>query len=61
MEQYQATVRLRPDYANAHYNLGRCYLNKGLKDMARKELEMELTFNPGNNAAQQILKSLSSR
>jgi len=64
-EQFRAAVNLKPDYANAHYNLGRAYKELGEKDLAIQELETALRLsNPevsGYEEAKQVLDELKSQ
>jgi tetratricopeptide (TPR) repeat protein len=46
IEQYQAALRLKPDYANAHYGLGNAYQGKGLLDMAVEQYQITLRLMP---------------
>lgn len=63
-DQFRASVNLKPDYANAHYNLGRTYKELGKTDLAIQELEQALKLtNPeaeGYEEAQQILEELET-
>lgn len=64
-EQFRAAVNLKPNYANAHYNLGRTYKELEKKDLAIQELELALRLsNPqveGYEEAQQILEELKEQ
>ena len=46
IEQYQAALRLEPDYVLAHYNLGNVYQAKGLFDMAIEQYQAALRLKP---------------
>jgi Tfp pilus assembly protein PilF len=61
MEEFKITLRLAPDYADAHYNLAVVYLKRGDVDMARTELELALTIRPDLYGAQQLFNSIISR
>lgn len=61
-EQFKAATNLKPDYANAHYNLARAYKELKQKALAIQELELALKLsNPetqGYSEAQKLLKEL---
>jgi Tfp pilus assembly protein PilF len=59
IEQYKAALSLKPDYAEAHFNLGLIYLNNGASDMARTEFELVLRSKPNHYKAQQLLNFIS--
>ncbi len=59
--QYQMAIRLKPNYAVPHFNLGLIFLRLGAIEMARQEFEMGLEINPDDDKARLILKSLKSR
>ena len=44
--EYQAALRINPDYAEAHYNLGVVYGQQGRTDEAIREYQAALRINP---------------
>jgi tetratricopeptide (TPR) repeat protein len=64
-EQFRAAINLKPDFANAHYNLGRTYRELGKKALAIQELEKALSLsNPkveGYEEAKKILDGLKKK
>ncbi len=46
IEQYQAALRLKPDYVAAHNNLGIAYQSKGLLDQAIEQYQATLRLKP---------------
>jgi tetratricopeptide (TPR) repeat protein len=46
IEQYQIALKLNPDNAKAHYNLGAAFFTKGLTDEAIKQYQLALKLNP---------------
>jgi Tfp pilus assembly protein PilF len=54
-------LRLRPDLAEAHYNLAAIYLREGNSDLARRELEVVLKIRPDLYEARQLLNDILSR
>ena len=63
-EQFRAAINLKPDYANAHYNLGIAYKELGKTNLAIQELETALNLSDpqveGYKEAQQILNELKA-
>jgi protein O-mannosyl-transferase len=51
----RTAVSLYPGSARAHYELGRMYLEEGLADDARGEVEIALQINPGFYDAKELL------
>ncbi|MEX1068283.1 MAG: tetratricopeptide repeat protein [Patescibacteria group bacterium] len=64
-EQFKAAVNLKPDYANAHYNLGRTYKELGEKELAIQSLETALRLSDpsveGYEEAKKILDELKAK
>ena len=58
IRQYVAALRLKPDYARAHFNLGVALGRKGQVDPAIAELEETLKLDPGYAPAQTNLARL---
>lgn len=63
-EQFRAAVNLKPNYANAHYNLGRAYKELGETKLAIQELETALQLSDpsveGYKEAKQLLDELKA-
>lgn len=49
--EFREAIRLKPDYANAHYNLGFALSDKGELDGAIAEFREALRLNPDYEAA----------
>lgn len=64
-EQFSAAVNLKPDFANAHYNLGRTYKEMGEKALAIQELETALQLSDpeveGYEEAKKALDELKAK
>jgi tetratricopeptide (TPR) repeat protein len=58
IQQYQTALRLKPDYAKAHKNLGFAYIKRGLKNDALRELKAALKINPNLTDVRQALEAL---
>jgi len=54
-------LALKPDFAEAHFNLGIIYLDNGDKDKAREEFEAGLKIKPDDPKARQVLNDIISR
>ena len=46
VEEFQAALRINPDYAEAHYNLGEAYGQQGRLDEAIREYQAALRISP---------------
>jgi len=46
MDEYQTAIRLKPDYAEAHNNLGIIYAKQGRLDEAILEFRVALSLKP---------------
>ena len=55
-EAYQQAIRLKPDFAEAHYGLGRTYLMLGDRDGALEEYNVLKTLDP--KSAEELLKNM---
>ena len=59
MREYQAALRINPDYSDAHNNLGVVYWQRGRLDEAKREFQTALRLNPRYVAARNNLKAVS--
>ena len=55
-DAYQHAIRLKPDFAEAHYGLGRTYLMLGNRDGAVEEYNVLKTLDP--KSAAELLKNI---
>ncbi|HVZ17981.1 MAG TPA: tetratricopeptide repeat protein, partial [Terriglobales bacterium] len=51
ISQFQRAIKLRPDYAEAHFELAHAYLQKGDTEKVRAELKRVLELDPKSEAA----------
>jgi Flp pilus assembly protein TadD len=58
MHEYEEAIRLRPDNANAHYNLALALEALGQFVRARQEFEAYLQLSPNAPDAEQVRKHL---
>jgi tetratricopeptide (TPR) repeat protein len=47
MAQFTEALKIKPDYAEAHYELGTVYLAMGDRNSALREYEILKSKNPG--------------
>jgi Flp pilus assembly protein TadD len=55
IRQFQETIRLKPDHADAHYNLGVALGKKGQIDEAIRQYQETLRLKPGYTASRKNL------
>jgi protein O-mannosyl-transferase len=58
LSHYEAALRLRPDDARAHYNVGYALLASGRRSEARQQFERALQLQPDFAAARDMLRRL---
>ncbi len=58
IEHFQQALRIRPDYAEAHYNLGLAFTQLGRIDQAIAHYQQALRINPDYAQAQTALARL---
>jgi tetratricopeptide (TPR) repeat protein len=58
IREYQTVLRLQPNLAEAHYNLGLAYRSRVMLKAARTEFEQALRIKPDFLPARQALESL---
>ena len=56
MRYFAETIRLAPDYTDAHLELGLAYLEAGDRVAARREFEAVLRINPNYEKARRFMK-----
>ncbi|MFT5294628.1 MAG: hypothetical protein ACI9YH_000634 [Colwellia sp.] len=56
--QYQALLNIKPDFAEAHENLGLCYLNVQETEKALRQFETGLKFHPYHQTLNKMCSSL---
>jgi tetratricopeptide (TPR) repeat protein len=54
--EFRIAVRLKPDYARAHFNLGSALANMGRLDEAIREFSEVLRIDPSSRAARESLE-----
>lgn len=54
----EKAVGLAPDFADAHYNLGRAYTEQNLREKAINEFKEALNINPKYRAAKSLMSAL---
>jgi tetratricopeptide (TPR) repeat protein len=59
IQQYQTALRLKPDFALAHKNLGFAYTKKGMNNEAIREFKAALEINPRLTDVRRALGSLT--
>lgn len=57
-QSYNAALQLKPDYADAHYSLGRLYLSAGANDPAKRELQTTLNLLPSDSSQRDEVQGL---
>jgi tetratricopeptide (TPR) repeat protein len=57
LRDFDAAIRLRPDFAPAYYSRGRSYMQLGELSKARADLSEALRLDPKLEAAQRQLES----
>jgi Flp pilus assembly protein TadD len=57
--EFEAAVRLNPDNAKAHGNLGLVWIQLGQPVRAKPHLETALRLNPEDNIAKETLRQLT--
>lgn len=55
---FRRSIELTPAYADAHFNLGLAYLNKGLQRGAALEFKSALKLNPSFQRAKELLSEI---
>jgi len=58
IEEYNAAIKLRPDYENAYYNLGRAYQKDGQITEAKTALSEALKFDPNDERSIMLFDEL---
>ena len=58
IENYQKAIELKPDYREAHLQLGDLYVKTGEKDLANKEAEFVLGLIPNDPDALKLLEQI---
>jgi tetratricopeptide (TPR) repeat protein len=58
IEEYRAALKLRPDYENAMYNLGRCLNEDGQLSEAKLTLSQALELDPNDERVMKILDKI---
>lgn len=58
IEQYQAAIKLKPDYENALYNLGRVQLEAGNANDAKFTLSEALKYDPNDDRVLKLLEKI---
>jgi len=58
MERIEAAIRMKPDYAQAHFARGAALLQAGRRDEAAAEYEIVLRLRPGDPSARRMLELL---
>ncbi len=56
VQLFERAVKLKPDYADAHYSLGHAYLDLGQLEKAIASLQQAVELNPKDKEARQLLK-----
>src|SRR5205823_650491 len=59
-DAFRTVVKLKPDHALAHYNLGHCHKQLGDKAAAKTEFEEALRCRPDYQPARQALADLAA-
>ena len=54
-------IELRPEYANAHYNLGIIYAEEGQFDKAKEKCQNVLQIDPDDQEAQNAINILDKK
>ncbi len=57
-KEFEAALRIKPDFVEAHFNLGFTYLELGKDELALRELEAGLKLRPGDVSARRALEEL---
>lgn len=60
-DEFRHAIRLKPDYAVAHYNLGQCLLDLGEEAEAVNEFEQALRIQPGLPGVRERLQEIAGR
>jgi len=60
MEHYEEALRIKPDYAEAHYNLGVALYQAGRVSEAVEQFEQVLRINPNDVEARNNLAHLQA-
>ena len=55
--QYRKAVEVKPDFPDAHYNLGIAFIQKGQINDAVAEFQEAVHLNPNDSSAQKNLAS----
>jgi len=58
---FSRSLDLAPSYADAHFNLGLAYLNKGLKRQASLEFKAALKVNPAHERSKALLREIKKK
>jgi Flp pilus assembly protein TadD len=58
--EFEETLRLRPNYAMAHFNLGVALAKQGDIEEARRQFEEVLRLDPNNQQAAGFLRRISA-
>lgn len=58
IEQYQAAIKLKPDYENALYNLGRVQIEAGNNTDAKFTLSEALKYDPNDDRVIKLLEKI---
>jgi tetratricopeptide (TPR) repeat protein len=62
VDNLQEAIRLKPDHAQAHFNLGQCFLrDRGDRSRAAEQFRAALQCNPDYDSARQALRDLEAR
>lgn len=58
IDEYEEAIRIDPDYAEAHYNLGIIYAGQGLVDKSINAMETYLQLEPDSPSRAAVEEAL---